>query len=551
VNWQGSSGSLKLAGLASSGGELPRLSEGSGTLEFSRGHTKLLLDGGEVDDLAVTSARLDWPRTGAPRLHAALQGDLSSPVLRRSLEANGLEHLTGAVTLEADARGEKDIREPDLWRVSARLSDASMRLGGDLPPIEKLSGTVRYAGGQLRALALDGHWLGGPVEIESRRTTPGNASFNINGVADAAPLLRLLGKADAANRVDGEISWTGTAQRLDDTHGAWKVSLASNLQGVESRLPAPFGKPAARALAVNAQLRVDGGGIRDFEVGAGRDVSLRGGVENGITTARFELQGVSGEFRRAGNSSEPHLQIERLDMRRSPALLAAAVAMLPENGELAMGMDDLRYGDRSLGAVQATLTRRDDGVGFSLESAQTAPHQLVAQGRCVSGEPRCRLEFTADTENLAALLRGAELPPEWPVETLHASGELSWPVEPQGELTHELLGQFDLETQGRESSHQLVASATLADGQISLANVQGTGPAADQVFRGSGRVSLLAREYDLTVDYEQVSMAASAIPTPARARVARAWTVLRGSAARRGWAETPEARRVQWHGTWE
>ena len=63
--------------------------------------------------------------------------------------------------------------------------------------------------------------------------------------------------------------------------------------------------------------------------------------------------------------------------------------------------------------------------------------------------------------------------------------------------------------------------------------------------------ALLAREYDLTVDYERVSLAASAVPTPARARLARAWTVLRGSAARRGWTEAPEARRVQWHGTWD
>jgi len=550
IHWQRSSGTLKLAELASSGQAPPRLSGGRGTLEFSRGHTKLLLDGGVVDDLAVTSARFDWPRTGAPRLHAALQGDLSSPALRRALESNGLDRLTGAVALEADARGEKEIRQPDLWRVSARLSDASLRLGGELPPLEKLSGTVRYSGSQVRGLALNGHWLGGPVEIESRRVQ-GKPGFAINGVADAAPLLRLLGKAAAAGRIDGEISWTGTAQRLDDdAENAWTISLASNLTGVESRLPAPFAKPATRALPVTAQLRVDGTGIREFEFGA-RDASLRGAIEDGVTTARFEVQGVAGELRRAGNSSEPHLQIERLDLRRSPTLLAAAAAMLPENGELALGMDDLRYGTRSLGAVQATLTRGEQGVGFSLESAQSAPHQLVAQGRCVSGEARCRLEFTADTENLARLLRGVQLPSEWPVETLHASGELSWPVEPQGELARELLGQFDLETQGHDSTHQLVASATLADGQISLANVQGTGPESDQVFRGSGHVALLAREYDLTVDYERVSMAASAVPSPARARVARAWTALRGSAARRGWTEAPEARRVQWHGTWD
>jgi uncharacterized protein YhdP len=548
VNWQRSSGKLTLAGLASAGEDLPHLSAASGTLEFSRGHTKLLLDGGEVDQLTVTSARLDWPRTGAPRLHAALQGDLASPILRRTLKAQGLDRLAGTVTLEADARGEKEIRQPDLWRVSARFSDASMPLGGELPPVEKLSGTVRFAGGQLRGLALDGSWLGGPVEIESRRTATGNSSFAISGVADAAPLLRLLGKAEAANRVNGEIAWTATMQRLDDT---WKVSLASTLAGVESRLPAPFDKPAARALPVSAQLRVDANGIREFELAANRDVLLRGAIENGVTTARFDVQGVTGELRRAGNSSEPHLQIERLDMRRSPTVLAAAAAMLPTNGELALGIDDLRYGSRSLGAMQATLTRLPDRVGFSLESTQTAQHQLAAQGQCVSGEPRCRLEFTADTEHLAALLRGVELPAEWPTETLHAAGELSWPADAQGELASELAGQFDLETEGSDSSHQLVASATLAEGQINLANVQGTGPEADQVFRGSGRVGLLAREYDLTVDYERVSMAASAVPTQARARVARAWTALRGSVARRGWTEIPEARRIQWHGTWD
>jgi len=553
VNWQRSSGKLTLAGIASSGDDLPSLSAGRGTLEFSRGHTKLLLDGGEFDRLAVTSARLDWPRAGAPRLHAALQGELTSPVLSRALEPHGLERLTGTVAVEVDARGEKEIRQPDLWRVSARLTDASMPLGGELPPVEKLSGTVRYAGGQLRGLALEGSWLGGPIEIESRRAAPGNTSFAISGVADAGPLLRLLGKAEAANRISGEISWTGTALLVeDDKHGdAWKLSLASTLAGVESRLPAPFDKPVARTLPVSAQLRVDANGIREFEIGAGRDMTMRGAVENGITTAHISVQGVTGEFRRAGNSSDPHLQIERLDMRRSPTVLAAAAAMLPANGELSLGLDDLRYADRSLGAVQATLTRREDGVGFSLESLQTAQHQLAAQGQCISGETRCRIEFTADTDHLAALLRGVELPAEWPIETLHAAGELTWPVDGQGELTRDLAGQFELETQGRDSSHQLVANATLAEGQITLANVQGTGPDADQVFRGNGRVALLAREYDLTVDYERVSMAASAVPTQARARVARAWNALRGSVARRGWTEVPEARRVQWHGTWD
>jgi hypothetical protein len=101
------------------------------------------------------------------------------------------------------------------------------------------------------------------------------------------------------------------------------------------------------------------------------------------------------------------------------------------------------------------------------------------------------------------------------------------------------------------AEHQLTARATLADGQILLADVQGTGPEPDEVFRGSGRIGLETRDYDVTVDYERVALAAAAVPTPARARLARAWNALRGSAARQGWAAAPETRRVQWHGSWD
>jgi uncharacterized protein YhdP len=484
-------------------------------------------------------------------MHAALQGDLASPALRRTLKDQGLDRLTGSVVLEADARGEKELRQPDLWRVNARLRDVALPLGGDLPPVEKLAGTLRFSGGQLRGLALEGTWLGGPIEIETRRATNRGPGFAISGVAGSAPLLRLLGETDAANRIDGQVSWTGTAQRLDEGQpgDAWQLTLASSLTGVESRLPEPFNKPAARALPVSAQLRVDVDGIQDFQLASGRDVKIHGAFENRVITARFDVQGVTGELRREGHAS-PKVRIEQLDIRRSPLALAVAAALLPADDELALDIEDLRHANQSLGGVQATLARRNGSVEFSLESWQSAPHQITAQGRCVD-DARCRLEFTADTDHLAALLRGVQLPAEWPTETLHAAGELSWPAEPSGDLTRELTGQFDLETQGRDSSHQLLASATLADGQIELANVQGMGPEADQLFRGTGRVALLSREYDLTVDYERVSLAASAVPTPARARVARAWTALRGSVARRGWADEPEARRVQWHGTWD
>jgi hypothetical protein len=182
-------------------------------------------------------------------------------------------------------------------------------------------------------------------------------------------------------------------------------------------------------------------------------------------------------------------------------------------------------------------------------SCGVTPHQFSVEGECTEGT--CRAAFVADTTQLATLVREVRLPPEWPRDSLHAKGEIHWPHETDVDLPRSLAGRFDFEAQGADGGHVMTADANLVDGQIELVNVQGTGPEPDQVFRGRGRVGLLARDYDLTVDYEQLSLTATAaVPTPARARLARAWSVLRGSAARRGWTEPPDARRVQWHGYW-
>ena len=199
-------------------------------------------------------ARLDWPRIGAPRLHAALQGDLASPLLRHALKAQGLERLTGTVALEADARGENELRQPDLWRVSAQLTrrrDAARR--------RSAAGREDRGHGALRRRPVArpgarGH-AGSVGRSKSNRAArrarqPRLRDQRRRRRGAAAALVR---QAEAASRVNGQLSWTGTAQRsMTASRDAWQISLASTLAGVESRLPEPFAKPAARALPVSA-----------------------------------------------------------------------------------------------------------------------------------------------------------------------------------------------------------------------------------------------------------------------------------------------------------
>jgi len=550
INWTRSSGSLGFEGLATTGSQGARLTAGQGTLDFARGGVRVKLDGGNVQDLAIREARVDWPRGGAPRLQASLEGGLDSALLRETLQGNGLGRLKGAVELEAEARGERALREPRQWRITAHLRDASVPLAAGLPPVEKLAGTLRYSGRQLRGVELNGQWFGGPVAIESRRgAARGALSLAMNGVADAAPLLELTGGAEAAQRVGGQFAWNGSAE-YQPGNQTWLLDVASNLAGIESRLPEPFAKPRARNVPVSAQISLAPDGIRNFVVEGGRALEIRGEVRGGVTTTHFEVQGVSGVLHRDARRADPDMQIDELDFRRAPLLLAAAGAMLPVDGELAVQVDTLRSGNSSLGALRASIVRDESGVNFSFDTPAATVHQLSVHGRCVI-DARCRAEFSADTDNLAALLRGARLPPEWPVASLHAAGALDWPAEPGDALLGKLAGNFTFSTQGPEPEHQLSAQATVTAGEITLAEVQGTGPAPDQMFRGHGRIGLVSNDYDVTVDYEPISLAAAGVPSTARARLARAWNAVRGSAAKRGWTEAPDTRRVQWHGTWD
>jgi hypothetical protein len=549
IDWTRSRGKLELAALTTSGEGAPRLLGGGGTLTFARGAAQLRLVEGQVEDLALTAARLDWPRKGDPRLAVSLNGPLSSPLFRQALAGQGLDRLTGLVAIEAEARGARELEDSNAWRISARLTGGSVPLAKDLPPLENLAGTLRWSEGQLRALALEGAWLGGPVELESRRAPRGQLSLAVNGTADAAPLLKLLGESSFSRAVSGQLAWSGTALRTAAS-APWQLSLSSNLVGLQSELPEPFDKPRSRSLPLSAELKLDAVGVREFDLG-GRDFTLRGQIDDGATQARFEILGVAGEVRRGADAdATAEVALERLDTRRAPAILAAAAAMLPPNSGLSLNVADLRSTDRSLGALHGALTRTGAGLAFSFESSEPALHRISARGTCNEAGARCRAEFTAGTTQLASLLRGVTLPAEIPAEQLHASGELSWPID-SADLLLAMQGRFDIETEGGDEGHQLMANATLADGQIQLTNVQGTGPAADQVFRGEGRVGLVARDYDLTVDYERTTLAAAAMPTPTRARLARVWNAVRGSAAKRGWTEPPESRRVQWHGYWD
>ncbi len=197
--------------------------------------------------------------------------------------------------------------------------------------------------------------------------------------------------------------------------------------------PSPSTKPAARALPVSAQLRVDANGIQDFQVESGRDLSIHGVVENGITTARFERAGRdrgaasrSQFVRAAGSDRTPRHETCARGARRGRGAAADERRARPDHRRPA-----LRRSQPGRAAGHAGTRRQRRRV---LARIRARPRRTSSPRKGVaSTQRRAAASSSPPTPNISPRCCAASsCRAEWPTETLHAAGELSWPADLHG-----------------------------------------------------------------------------------------------------------------------
>jgi uncharacterized protein (TIGR02099 family) len=109
------------------------------------------------------------------------------------------------------------------------------------PAIEGASGELHFTADSLRIPALDARLLGETVTISAATSTPGRIEFKANGRTSAAAARQMLDWPWLA-ALDGAAAWQG---ELIVERGMRSFMLRSALDGLGSRLPAPFTKEAA------------------------------------------------------------------------------------------------------------------------------------------------------------------------------------------------------------------------------------------------------------------------------------------------------------------
>lgn len=160
---------------------------------------------------------------------------------------------------------------------SVVFADNDLALGGEVPPLSDIDGTLRFDERGIAFQGLSASFLGGRLTADASTRADGAVVIEGNGTAtvaavgtsfDSTLMRRLAAHAQGSLRYSGALTLGGPAPLLD---------LRSDLVGVALALPPPLAKTAEAALPLRLEHRTPAAGPDEWVVKAGDrlDVQLQ------------------------------------------------------------------------------------------------------------------------------------------------------------------------------------------------------------------------------------------------------------------------------------
>ncbi len=259
----------------------PALQSVRGDLVFDRlrmqlsGASGLLGEGLQVSNLRADIA--DMAHQPVVDVQADVRGG-AAPALRL-VRQSPLGQMLGGILDQAEVSGQLShrlrltipIEHAEKTRVqgSVQLQDNEVLLMPQIPRIEHARGQVLYTEQGFELQGVQGHALGGPVQLQGgwRVDAPGQQRSSLSVRAEgqasaqglrASGLLQEL--APLWERVQGQAAYSA---EVGWHAGHPELDIRSDLQGLALQWPKPLGKPAASALPLQVITRIDPVGKRE------------------------------------------------------------------------------------------------------------------------------------------------------------------------------------------------------------------------------------------------------------------------------------------------
>jgi uncharacterized protein YhdP len=413
----------------------------------------------------LSDASADWDARGAHplRFGGRLRGDAQQALgwLRSHPQLAAWAPGVADIDLRGETLLDLDVTVPAATpaataptprvRVAALLDGAELRPVAGLPALDRLRGTLAFAGGRLQHSTLTGQWLGGPVSLgvtEHREHGVAVLAISARGFMEARQAVQAAGGDPDEVPLAGSAEWSAllVLQPGADPRGPqWQLRADSTLIGVASQLTEPFAKTPGAALPLRVELQA-GDAAGQLHVSLGERLRAVAALERRGDSWRIER----GAVRLA--PSAPALPAERvllLDGRVSRLDLPAALALWRQAGRDAalpalrahLSVAQLAAGAHSYAEV-GVLAEAGGGGSLRLESPEIAG---MVRWAAVTGPQQpavVRLASLNLTQPADLALAGALASALTPTVLL-AVDELEWRGHPLGSLRARLSARAD------------------------------------------------------------------------------------------------------------
>ena len=241
----------------------PRVEDMEGDLQFRGSHMDFLARQATITGVRLTNVQGDIPDLKAVPEVLSLSGEAAGATadflafVARSPVIDMIDRFTDGVQAQGNGRLALTLTlplgEPSGNRLAGSFEfiNNNLTFERDLPPLEQANGRIEFTEGAVRVAGVSGIFLGGPVTITGATQKDASVRLALQGRVNADNVRNLAGVA-WMQHLRGSAEWRGALtlrKKVPD------LVIESNLQGVASALPAPFGKAATDSVALRIERR--------------------------------------------------------------------------------------------------------------------------------------------------------------------------------------------------------------------------------------------------------------------------------------------------------
>jgi len=244
----------------------PRIENIEGDFQFRGSRMDFVARQATLNGVKLSNVRGEVPDMKAQSEILTVNGEAEGRTsdflafIERSPVAEMIDHFTDGMQAQGSGRLALKLVLP-LAELSASKVSGSYQLAAnqivferELPPLEQANGRIEFTETGVRTPGVTGVFLGGPVSIAASTQRDSTLRATLQGRVNADNVRKAGGPA-WMQHLRGSTDWRGV---LTLRKKIPELVIESNLQGISSRLPAPFAKTAAQSIPLRIERRATG-----------------------------------------------------------------------------------------------------------------------------------------------------------------------------------------------------------------------------------------------------------------------------------------------------